>query len=63
MDACLEAGLRDDLLEVLVVEILGLQVAISGDGTWSCRHDDVLRALEILGDLVEEGLTRILDAD
>ena len=63
LNPSLQPSLGDDLLEILVVKVLGLQVAIGGYGAGGGRYYDVLRALKVLGDLVEEGLPRILYAD
>lgn len=56
LHSCLQAGLSDNFLKVLVVKIFSLQIAIGGNGTRGGRYYNVLRTLKIFGDFVEEGL-------
>ena len=56
LHSCLQSGLSDNFLKVLVVKVLSLQIAVGGNGTRGGRYYYVLRTLKIFGDLVEEGL-------
>ncbi len=53
----------NDLLKVLIVKVLCLEVAVGRDGTGRCCYDNVVGTQEVFIDLIEEGLTRALDAD
>jgi|LauGreDrversion4_2_1035121.scaffolds.fasta_scaffold811345_1 hypothetical protein len=53
----------NDLLKVLIVKVLCLEVAVGRDRTGGCCYDDVVGTQKVFIDLVEEGLTRALDAD
>lgn len=40
-----------------------MQVAVGWDGPWCARHDQIVHTHEIVEELVEKGLPRVLYAD
>lgn len=63
MDLCLLFGFMNDLFEVLVIEVFSLDIAVGRYAPGSSCDNDFMGTLEVLRDLVEEGLTRSLDTD
>jgi len=53
----------DYFLKILIVEVFRLQIAVGGDGPRGAGHDKVVHTHEIVEELVEKGLPRVLDAD